>query len=100
MLYTGKEIVSKIKGHIRRRGNSFPSWVVGLSKDAREDLSKRHHVQQKVDRWILMHATSPTVARKVKDFLAQKLGVMAHKGREDEAADFVYAYQRSPTTKP
>jgi hypothetical protein len=102
MLYTGKQIVKKIKSHIKNRGGTYASWVVGVSSDARSRLFKKHGVEKKVDRWILIHAESARVARHVKSYLIDKLGIMGNKtAPEDEAAaDFVYAYKKSERTQP
>ena len=55
-----------------------------------------------MDRWILIHAESARVARHVKSYLIDKLGIMGNKtAPEDEtAADFVYAYKKSERTRP
>ena len=100
MLYSGKQIVSRIKGHIRKRGGAYRAWIVGISADARDQLFKQHGVLQKGDRWILVHAESSSVAKKVKSYLINKLGIAAGKAAEEKAADFVYAYKKSANTRP
>ena len=102
MLYTGKEIVKKIRSHIKNRGGAYPSWVVGVSSDARSHLFKKHGVNKTVDRWILIHAESVRVAKHVKSYLMDKLGIIGNKtaSGDEEKADFVYAYKKSERTMP
>ena len=102
MLYSGKDIVRKIRRHIKSRGGPYPSWIVGVSSDARGHLFKKHGVSRKEDRWILMHAVSAQVARKVKSYLMRKLGIAGNSAAEGEdmTADFVYAYRKSERTRP
>ncbi len=101
MLFTGKQIVARIRGHMRKRGGAPRAWVVGVSADARKALFARHGVNRKTDRWILLHAESASIAHKVKDYLMRKLGVAGGKQAEDDvAADFVYSYKRSLKTRP
>jgi hypothetical protein len=102
MLYTGKQIVKRIKSHIKNRGGAYPTWVVGVSSNARSHLFKTHGVHKKVDRWILLHAESARVARNVKAYLMDKLGIIGNKAAsgEEEGADFVYAYRKSERTRP
>jgi hypothetical protein len=75
---------------------------VGVSSNARSHLFKRHGVHERVDRWILLHAESTRVARKVKAYLMDKLGIIGNQtaSGEEEGADFVYAYRKSERTKP
>jgi hypothetical protein len=100
MLYSGKQIVSRIKSHIRKRGGKYPAWIVGVSKDAREQLFEAHGVRRKGDKWILLHAESSLIARKVRHYLVNKLGIAGAEGLAGKTADFVYAYRKSPNTRP
>jgi hypothetical protein len=99
VLYSGKQIVSKIKGHIRKRGGAYPAWVVGVSRNARKELFNQHGVRKDKDRWIFMHAQSPSVARRVKAYLMDKLGILGRTSVEDKTADFVYAYKKVAHTR-
>ena len=100
MLYTGKQIVGRIKGHISKRGGTFPTWFVGVSKEPRIHLFRKHGVQKVGDAWILIHARSTLVARKVQSYLVRKLRLGEVPGPADPLADFVYAYKKSANTKP
>ena len=99
MLYTGKEIVVRIRSHMKKRGGANTNWFVGVSKDARARLFVQHHVRKKGDSWILVHAKSSQVARKVKSYLVKKLGISGGADAESDA-DFVYAYRKRSHTKP
>jgi len=100
MLYTGKQIVARVKSHIRRRGGKYNAWFVGVSPDARARLFTKHSVRKKGDCWILVHAESAQVAQKVKRYLVKKLGLAGASEVADMAADFVYAYKKSANTQP
>ena len=100
MLYSGKTIVGRIKGHIKRRGGANSSWVAGISKKPRVRLFNTHGVRKVGDFWILMHAETHDVARAVRLHLTRKLSLISGSGVEDPKADFVYAYRKSANTKP
>jgi hypothetical protein len=99
MLYSGKQIVSTIKQHIKKRGGAYPTWVVGVSANARKQMFEGHGVRRKLDRWILMHAQSPTAARRVWAYLSTRLGIRAVTASDDKTADFVYVYRQMAHTK-
>jgi hypothetical protein len=94
MKYTGKEIVLRIRAHVKRRGGAASSWFIGVSPKPRQALFETHAVRKQGDYWILAHATSSAVARKVKLFLATKIG-MIQVPEHVEKADFVYAYRKA-----
>jgi len=100
MLYTGKQIVSRVRTHIKKRGGTYNTWFVGTSKRPRAHLFANHRVRKASDSWILMHAKSATVAHKVKSYLVKTLGLNGGAGLDDPGADFVYAYKMSVHTKP
>jgi len=100
MLYSGKQIVSHIKNHVKKRGGAYGFWFVGICKDARTRLFNSHGVHKKGDHWIYAHAESPTVARKVKSYFVKKLGAAGGKDEGDVDKDFVYAYRKNAHTKP
>ena len=96
MKYTGKEIVLRIRAHVKRRGGPSSSWFIGVSAKPRQALFETHAVRKEEDYWILAHAKSSSVARKVKLFLG-KIG-MIQVAEPTEKADFVYAYKKAGHT--
>ena len=100
MLYSGKSIVGRIKGHIKKRGGAYSAWVVGISKEPRGRLFNKHGVRKVGDVWILMHAQTHEVARNVRLYLARKFSLIRGSDSKDPTADFVYAYRKSANTKP
>ena len=100
MLYTGKQVLARIKGHVKKRGGAFNAWFVDITEDARARLFTTHGVKKKGDHWIYVHAESPSVAQEVKSYLTKTLGTSSGKENQDDKADFVYAYKRNKHTKP
>lgn len=100
MLYSGKTIVGRIKSHMKKRGGPNSAWVVGISKKPHASLFAKHGVRKAGDCWILLHAETHAVARKVRLYLTSKLSLSEGPGLEDPEADFVYAYRKSANTKP
>jgi hypothetical protein len=100
MLYSGKTIVGRIRGHMRKRGGANSAWVAGISKRPRVRLFTTHGVRKVGDFWILMHAETHEVARKVRLYLTRKLSLSKGSGVGDPKADFVYAYRKSANTTP
>ncbi len=100
MLYSAKKIVGRIRGHIKKRGGAASTWVAGISKEPRARLFTKHGVRKVGDFWILMHAETHEVARRVRLYLTSKLSLIRGSGVEDPKADYVYAYRKSANTKP
>ncbi|PYJ05317.1 MAG: hypothetical protein DME25_08650 [Verrucomicrobia bacterium] len=107
MIYSGKQIVSRIKIHFKKRGGAYEAWFVGICKNARSRLFNAHGVHKTGDCWIYAHAESPKVARSVKSYFVKKLGTAGEKGAMGQdpssarpAEDFVYAYKKNEHTKP
>jgi hypothetical protein len=100
MLYSGKQIVRRIKEHIKKKGEAYTEWVVGVDKKPRARLFTNHGVQKAGDSWILMHAESSAVARKVHAYLVKRIGLIGEAPPKDLAADFVYAYMKKDHTTP
>jgi len=98
MKYTGKEIVSKVRMHIKKRGGIDSNWFVGASAEPRKTLFEMHSVRKKGDYWILARARSTATAQKVKLFLATKAG-MTLISEPAGKADFVYAYRKNRQTR-
>jgi len=100
MLYSGKQIVGRITGHIKKRGGTFPGWIVGITNKPRLHLFRKHRVREEGDAWIYLHAQSSKVARGVQRFLVKRLRLVEAPGSAIPEADFVYAYKKSSNTKP
>jgi hypothetical protein len=99
MLYSAKQITSRIKAHVKKRGGTYGAWSVGISKEPRAKLFTQHGVRKAVDFWILMHAESAKVAQEVKAYFVDKLGMVEGKGKTDAADDFVYAFRKRANAK-
>ena len=78
---------------------TFCSFV-GMSKEPRSCLFKKHGVRKVGDFWILMHAKTHDVARDAWLYLSKTLSLSKGPGLKDPEADFVYAYRKSANTKP
>jgi hypothetical protein len=100
MPYSGKQIVSQIRTHVKKRGGTYTEWFVGVCKDVRKRLFNGHGVQKKGGHWIYLHAESSRSARHVRSYFIKKLGTTGDKSVGDTAGDFVYAYRKSEHTKP
>jgi hypothetical protein len=100
MIYSGKQIVSRIKIHFKKRGGAYEAWFVGICKDARSRLFNSHGVHKKGDFWIYAHAESPVVARKVRSYFVKKMGTAGEQDAVGQDKDFVYAYRKNEHTKP
>lgn len=100
MMYSGKQIVSRIKTHFKKRGGAYQTWFVGICKNARSRLFTSHGVHKSGDCWIYAHAESPVVARKVKSYFVKRLGTAGEKDPKSQEKDFVYAYRKNAHTKP
>lgn len=100
MRYSGKQIVSRIRGHIKRRGGAYKTWVVGIDKEPRTQLFTKLGVRRAGDFWILLHAESGAVARKVCSYLVNRIGLRGESPQNDPSADFVYAYLKTESPSP
>ena len=91
MKFTGKEIVSRIRDHVKKRGGTPSKWFVGVSAEPRKTLFEMHAVRQKGDNWVLARARSAAIAQKVKLFLTTKAG-MTVISEPVGNGDFVFVY--------
>jgi hypothetical protein len=100
MRYSGKEIVSRIRTHVKKRGGAYGRWFVGVCKDVHGRLFVSHGVHKKGDCWIYAHAESAGVANRVRSYFIKKLGATCENDGGETGVEFVYAYRKSEHTKP
>ncbi len=100
MAKSKQQIIDEITAHIQKRGGAFPDWYVGTGSTARNRLFRGHKVRQKGDRWIHRRADSPQAAREVENYFVSTLSTDGPAAPGGDAAVAVYAYKKSPHTKP
>jgi len=102
MAKSEEEIRKEIEAHIRACGGNFSDWYVGISNDASQRLfdDDQHKVREKDDAWIYSTASSSAAARSIERYFLDHLGTSGGEGGGDETARMVYAYKKSPHTKP
>ncbi len=95
-----EKIISEIKNFISKWGGSYPNWYVGIAEDPRERLFNGHNVNDKNDGWIFRETSSDKTARNIEDYFINSLKTDGQPGGGDENTKFVYAYKKTPHTKP
>jgi len=86
------ETVANLDNYIRRNGNVYSSWYVGIAADPRGRLFGDHKVRENGDAWIYEGCESDTAARQVEQrFLAA--GCQGGSGGGDVRSRYVYAYK-------
>jgi hypothetical protein len=93
------QIIQDIKGFMAQWGGGYAAWYVGVAEDARTRLFAEHHVDERSDPWIHRLADSASAARRVERYFIT-LGTAGGPGGGSDASTRVYAYKKSPHTKP
>lgn len=99
MSYSADQIITDINGYMQLHGGSNPSWYVGIAADARDRLFKGHGVVEEGGVWIYRRALSTAVARQVEKAYLDA-GCDGGPGGGDELTVYVYAYRKTPSSRP
>lgn len=91
------EILDDLQEFMGRHGGNYKEWYVGSSKDPKQQLFKVHNFK-KGDKGLFRQAASEIQAAEISEFFTN-LGAKGDDGVTRDA-DYVYAYKRSPHTKP
>jgi hypothetical protein len=92
-------ITEEIKAHIQTQGGTCVDWYVGVTSDIEQGLFDDHNVPSQDSWYICRQAFTPADARAIEADLLHVGCDGGAKGRNDSAV-FVYAYLKTPTTKP
>ncbi len=99
MSLSKNEIIGKFLKFIQSNNGSLSNWYVGVSQDAEKRLFVDHNVNKETDLWIYENADNADEARGVESFFIAR-GAVGGSGGGDYTAGMVYAYKKSPRTKP
>jgi len=87
-----ESVISDIRSHVAKNGDSNSQWYVGIATDPKERLFNDHAVKENGDAWIYRQCASSDIAREVeKHFIAQ--GMKGGSGGGDNSSTYVYAYK-------
>mgnify|MGYP001598527765 CR=1 FL=1 len=92
------QIAQEIDDHIRKGGDGYSSWYVGIASDPRARLFNDHNVNEHNGCWIFRDCGADTSARKVEEYFINK-GCKGGTGGGDNTTRFVYAYKISRNTR-
>ena len=100
MGYSEEEIKNQIKAYIDSAGGDYSKWYVGITNNPQRRLFDEHNVMMNNSRWVRRTASSHEVARRIEAYFIDELGLDGGTGGGDEDSTVVYAYKKTPTTKP
>jgi hypothetical protein len=92
-------IIKEMLSYMRANGGPDKSWYVGISQDARKRLFTDHNVSKDQGIWIDLTADTASIAREVEDFFINQVKTDGGAGSGDIAANKVYAYKKTPSTR-
>ena len=98
MAVSAHQIFEVIKTYIDKQGNPYPAWYTGIASNIETRLFIDHNVSQVNDKWIHDECQTNECARDVEAALLN-LGCDGGSGG-DQTSTHVYAYLKSPATKP
>jgi hypothetical protein len=99
MAKTAHEVYGGIKAYIDKKGGRYPVWYVGIASDARNRLFIEHNVSEVNGIWVYDQCTNNQAARDAEAALLN-LGCEGGGGGGDQSSTYVYAYFKTPNTKP
>ncbi len=85
---------------MKMHGGSSGDWYIGISRYVEMCLFVNHGVDKIRDKWIYVPANSDQEAREIEDHFVVKVGTDGGPGGGNHGGKLVYAYKKSPTTKP
>lgn len=91
-------IRSEIQRYIKKHGNNFGKWYVGITSDIERRLFSAHNVDKSRGTWIYLTAESSHSARDVKQYFLDKKKTMGAPGGGFRNRNIVYAYKISNNT--
>lgn len=100
MTATKQEVIADLRGYLARLGGPYRTWYVGITADPRARLFRDHGLDEKADVWVSRECESSEVAREVEELFARVLGADGGPGGGDASTRWVYAYRKSPRTRP
>jgi len=91
------EILDDFQSFMSKHGANYKEWYVGTAEDPKAQMFKVHGFQNG-DKGLYRQANSELQAAEVAEFFTN----MGSKGDDSvkRGADCVYAYKRSPHTRP
>jgi hypothetical protein len=94
------DIIKELLSYMRANGGPDKSWYVGISQYARKRLFTDHNVSKDQGIWIDLNADTDSIAREVEEFFIKQVRTDGGPGGGDMAANTVYAYKKTPSTRP
>ena len=85
--------------YIRKHGNNFRKWFIGISSDPEKSLFKEHNVDKCDEHWIYILASSNEVAKKIKNSFIKAKNLEGVSERGDRNSRYIYAYKITDGTK-
>lgn len=98
MAETVQQVYDGIKAYIDNQGQPYSSWYAGIASNAETRLFTDHNVSRENDKCVHNQCAGNQDARNVEAVLL-KLGCDGG-GGGDQSSTHVYAYLKSPNTKP
>jgi hypothetical protein len=89
-----------LRFHALRISSRCPyGYHVGISQDARKRLFTDHNVSKDQGIWIDLNADTASIAREVEDFFINQVKTDGGTDGGDLAANIVYAYKKTTSTR-
>ncbi len=99
MASSAQEAFDGIKVYIDGKGKPYSAWYAGIASNAEARLFQDHNVSKENGIWVYDKCPSNEGARNVEAEL-HKLGCDGAGGGGDQSSTYVYAYLKTPTTRP
>jgi len=96
---TAHQIFGGIKGYIDKQGEPYHAWYGGIASDLKTRLFIHHNVSEANGKWVYDQCSTNQDARDVVAALLN-LGCDGGSGDEDQSSTYIYAYLKTPNTKP
>ena len=97
MAKTAKQAYNEIKAYMYNYSRLYAFWYVGITSNPETRLFNEHGVSERFDKWVCVECINSESARNAEDALL-RLGCDG--GGGDATSSYVYAYFKTPSSKP
>jgi len=98
MSQTEDAVKESIMNYVAKRGGAYGYWYVGVTRDVKKDLFKKHNVDKNKVPWFYKDAFDYSEACRIYEYML-KAGFDGDKIPKDIKAKTVYVYRKSRDTR-
>jgi len=99
MAKTAKQAYNEIKTYMYSYSRLYAFWYVGITATPETRLFNDHRISKRFDKWVCVECTNSESARNTEEALL-RLGCDGGSSGGNKTSNYVYAYFKTPSSKP